>query len=63
LLPPGFGRKTNYRRIFRAAAKVEEISSTSTRSFEDAMEQGLARAVKMLPNVRSAWVKGQHVFR
>lgn len=42
-------------------AKVEEISSTSTMSFEDAIKQGLARAVKTLRNVRSAWVKEQHV--
>ena len=42
-------------------AKVEEISSTSTMSFEDAIEQGLTRAIKTLRNVRSAWVKEQHV--
>jgi flavin-binding protein dodecin len=45
----------------RAAAKVEEISATSTGSFEDAIEQGLARAIKRLRNVRSAWVKEQQV--
>ena len=44
-----------------AVAKVEEISATSTKSFEDAIEQGLARAIKTLRNVRSAWVKEQHV--
>jgi dodecin len=38
-------------------AKVEEISSTSTVSFENAIEQGLARAIKTLRNVRSAWIK------
>ena len=42
-------------------AKVSEISATSTRSFEDAIEQGLARATKTLRNVRSAWIKEQHV--
>jgi len=42
-------------------AKVEEISATSTVSFEDAIKQGLARAVKTLRNVRSAWVKEQQV--
>jgi flavin-binding protein dodecin len=45
----------------RAAAKVEEISATSTGSFEDAIEQGLARAIKRLRNVRSEWVKEQQV--
>ena len=44
-----------------AVAKVEEISATSTVSFEDAIQQGLARAIKTLRNVRSAWVKEQHV--
>ncbi|MBN1569235.1 MAG: dodecin domain-containing protein [Acidobacteria bacterium] len=42
-------------------AKVEEISATSTVSFEDAIVKGLARAVKTLRNVRSAWVKEQQV--
>ena len=42
-------------------AKVEEISSTSAVSFEDAIKQGLNRAAKTLRNVRSAWVKEQHV--
>ena len=42
-------------------AKVSEFSSTSKVSFEDAMTQGLARATKTLRNVRSAWVKEQHV--
>lgn len=44
-----------------SVAKVSELSSTSTKSFEDAIEQGLARAVKTLRNVRSAWIKEQHV--
>jgi len=42
-------------------AKVSEISATSTKSFQDAIEQGIARAHKTLRNVRSAWVKEQHV--
>ncbi len=44
-----------------AVAKVEEISATSKKSFEDAIEEGLSRTVKTLRNVRSAWVKEQHV--
>ena len=44
-----------------SVAKVSEISSTSTRSFEDAINQGIARASKTLRNVRSAWIKEQHV--
>jgi dodecin len=42
-------------------AKVSEISATSTKSFQDAIEQGIARAHKTLRNVRSAWIKEQHV--
>jgi flavin-binding protein dodecin len=44
-----------------AVAKVSEISSTSTKSFEDAIQQGLARAGKTLRNIRSAWIKEQTV--
>lgn len=44
-----------------AVARVTEISSTSTQSFEDAIKQGIARATKTLRNVRSAWVKEQRV--
>jgi flavin-binding protein dodecin len=42
-------------------ARVSEISATSTKSFEDAIQQGLARAVKTLRNVKSAWIKEQQV--
>lgn len=44
-----------------SVAKVSELSSTSTKSFEDATQQGLARASKTLRNIRSAWIKEQHV--
>jgi hypothetical protein len=43
-------------------AKVSEISATSTKSFEDAIEQGIARAHKTLRNVRGAWIKEQQVW-
>jgi flavin-binding protein dodecin len=36
-------------------------SAPLPQSFEDAIAQGLVRAVKTLRNVRSAWVKEQHV--
>ena len=42
-------------------AKVSELSSTSPKSFEDALQQGLARAAKTLRNVRGSWVKELHV--
>jgi dodecin len=44
-----------------AVAKVSEISATSAKSFEDAIQQGLTRAAKTLRNIRSAWIKEQHV--
>jgi flavin-binding protein dodecin len=44
-----------------SVAKVSEISATSSKSFEDAIQQGLARSSKTLRNVRSAWVKEQQV--
>ena len=44
-----------------SVAKVSEISATSTKSFEDAIQQGLARASKPLRNVKSAWIKEQQV--
>jgi flavin-binding protein dodecin len=42
-------------------AKVSEISSRSTKSFEDALQMGVRRASKTLRNVNSAWVKDQRV--
>jgi len=44
-----------------SVAKVTELSATSTKSFEDALQQGLARAHKTLRNIRGAWIKEQHV--
>lgn len=44
-----------------SVAKVSELSATSSKSFEDALHQGIARANKTLRNVRSAWVKEQQV--
>ena len=42
-------------------ARVVEITATSDESFEDALEQGVARATQTLRNVRSAWVKEQEI--
>jgi flavin-binding protein dodecin len=44
-----------------SVAKVSEISATSTKSFQDAIKHGIARANQTLRNVRSVWVKEQHV--
>lgn len=42
-------------------ARVTEISSTSDKSFEDAIATGVARAAKTLRNVRGAWIKEQQI--
>jgi flavin-binding protein dodecin len=44
-----------------AVAKVVEISAESTKSFEDAILQGVSRATDTLHNVRGAWIKEQKV--
>ncbi len=45
-----------------AVARVTEIISSSSKSFEDAVQVGIARANKTLQNVKSAWVKDQKVI-
>ena len=44
-----------------SVAKVTEITSTSSKSFEDAITSGIARATKTLKNVKGAWIQGQKV--
>jgi len=43
-------------------AKVSEITATSTKSFNDAIEKGVKRAGKTLKNLASAWVADQEVM-
>ena len=45
-----------------SVAKVIELTSTSAKSFEDAIQKGLARADKTLKNVEGAWIKEQKVM-
>ena len=45
-----------------SVATVTEISAVSDTSFEDAIQQGIARATKTLRNVEGAWVKDQNVM-
>jgi flavin-binding protein dodecin len=42
-------------------AKVTEITSTSPKSFEDAIQLGIARATRTLKNVRGAWISEQKI--
>ena len=44
-----------------SVAKVTEITSTSSKSFDDAVQKGVARATKTLKKVQGAWVKTQKV--
>lgn len=44
-----------------AVAKVTEIIASSTKSFDDAIENGLKRANKTLKGVTGAWVKGMNI--
>ncbi len=44
-----------------AVARVTEIISGSKKSFEDAVEQGIARASRTLKNIEGAWVQDQKV--
>ena len=53
--------QSNERRTQMAVAKVSEISATSAKSFEDAIQQGLTRAAKTLRNISGAWVKEHQV--
>jgi len=44
-----------------SVARVTEIIAASPKSFEDAIQVGIARANKTLKNVRSAWVEDQKI--
>lgn len=43
-------------------ARVTEIKSASSESFDDAIRVGVARAAKTLKNVKSAWIWNQEVI-
>lgn len=44
-----------------SVAKVSEITASSAKSFEDAIQQGINRATKTLDQVQSAWIQDQEV--
>ena len=44
-----------------SVAKVIEISAESPKSFEDAIQSGIARASKTIHGTKSVWVKEQHL--
>ena len=45
-----------------SVARVTEITSSSSKSFDDAIRSGLTRANKTLENVTGAWIKDQEVL-
>ncbi|MGH9426335.1 MAG: dodecin family protein [Terriglobia bacterium] len=42
-------------------ARITEITASSTKSFDDAIQLGIKRANKRLKNVMGAWIRGQKV--
>lgn len=44
-----------------SVARVTEITASSTKSFDDAVEEGIARANKTLNNIQGAWVENMKV--
>jgi flavin-binding protein dodecin len=53
---------TQQKGIAMSVARVTELSAMSNTSFEDAIQQAIARAARTLRNVTSAWVKEQRVI-
>lgn len=45
-----------------SVAKVIEVSSRSSESFEQAVQQGLDKAGESVHNIQSAWIKDQEVM-
>ncbi len=45
-----------------SVAKIIEITSQSTTSFQDAMEKGIERAAQSIRGLRNAWVKDQEIM-
>lgn len=44
-----------------SVARTTEITASSKKSFDDALNNGIKRAAKTLENLTGAWVKDQEV--
>ena len=44
-----------------SVVRVTEITSSSKKSFDDAMKVGIKRAGKTLDNIKGAWIQEQKV--
>ncbi len=42
-------------------ARTTEISATSKKSFEDALNEGIERASRTIRNIKGAWIKDQEI--
>lgn len=45
-----------------SVARTTEISASSKKSFEDAIERGIKRCSQTIKNVEGAWIKEQKVL-
>jgi dodecin len=45
-----------------AIAKIVEVNSSSTKSFEDAIQTGIAKVTETVKNVQGAWINEQKVI-
>jgi len=44
-----------------AIAKVVEVNSSSSKSFEDAIQTGISKVTETVKNVQGAWINEQKV--
>ena len=44
-----------------SVAKTSEISASSSKSFEDAIQKGISRMSKTVDKIEGAWIKEQKV--
>lgn len=45
-----------------SVAKVIEVSASSTKSFDDAVQEGITEVSKTVKNVQGAWINEQNVI-
>jgi len=54
-------RQSRLKEITLSVAKTSEITSSSKKSFEDAIKTGIKRFAKTIDKVEGAWIKEQKV--
>jgi len=52
---------TTMMEVSMSVARITELSASSKKSFDDALQSGLKRATKTLKNVTAAWISSQEV--